>query len=172
MIWPNHCINRSPGAEIVKPIDDALKEWERKGRKVIYIYKGQNLKTEMYSALGAEVPDPEDPRTNINTKVIEFLQQHEQVLVGGQAKSHCVYETVNHLDQHMKTDNRPAIILLEDTTNDISGHEKEYPRSIQLSTTDQVATFPCKALDKAQNHHQVVVGREYRLKSSNIRSLF
>jgi len=41
--------------------------------------KGMNCHTEMYSALSAEVPIPDDPATHLNTKLIETLASADRV---------------------------------------------------------------------------------------------
>jgi len=48
-------------------INEAIQEWARvTGRSVTYVMKGQNCRTEMYSAVEAEVEDPEDSSTALN----------------------------------------------------------------------------------------------------------
>ena len=137
MIWPYHCITGSKGAAIVKPIEDALRTWSKKHKRdVFYVLKGMNNKTEMYSALKAEVIDPEDPRTQINMPIINFLKTHNKVFVGGQAKTHCVYETVKDLVSYWNCGRDTLdskIILLEDTTNNVPGFEDPvYPKSVEF----------------------------------------
>lgn len=57
MIWPEHCIVGTEGHNIVPTIVEAMMDWSRKtGGSVEWVHKGQNLLTEMYSALCAEVP--------------------------------------------------------------------------------------------------------------------
>lgn len=56
-IWPEHCLIGSDGHNLVQIVMDAIKEWSNKtGGSVEWVDKGQNLLTEMYSALCAEVP--------------------------------------------------------------------------------------------------------------------
>jgi nicotinamidase/pyrazinamidase len=42
----------------------------------------------------AEVPDPSDPGTALNTNVLQMLAEADIVGVMGEASSHCVRETV------------------------------------------------------------------------------
>ena len=57
MIWPEHCIIGSSGHNIKTNIQTAMMDWCRKtGGSIEWVNKGQNLFTEMYSALRAEVP--------------------------------------------------------------------------------------------------------------------
>ncbi len=57
MIWPEHCLVGTDGQTVVTSICEAMMEWSRKtGGSVEWVNKGQNLLTENYSALCAEVP--------------------------------------------------------------------------------------------------------------------
>lgn len=61
MIWPEHCLVGTDGQTVVTSICDAMMEWSRKtGGSVEWVNKGQNLLTENYSALCAEVPVTKD----------------------------------------------------------------------------------------------------------------
>jgi nicotinamidase/pyrazinamidase len=122
-IWPEHCLMGSGGHTLVDSVFDAIHTWtEQTGRNVEYIYKGQNLYTEMYSALAAEVPISID--TSFNTTLHQSLLMSNRLIVAGQALSHCVNYTVRDIVQ-----NRPSvsdtsttqIVLLEDCTSSVPG---------------------------------------------------
>ena len=71
-IWPEHCLIGTPGHNVVKSVRDAIDEWSDKtGRSVEWVEKGQNLLTEMYSALCAEVPVNE--KTSFNTVLLDSV---------------------------------------------------------------------------------------------------
>jgi nicotinamidase/pyrazinamidase len=56
-IWPEHCLIGSDGHNVVKVVREAMDAWSIKtGRSVEWVEKGQNLFTESYSAICAEVP--------------------------------------------------------------------------------------------------------------------
>ena len=79
-IWPYHCIRGTEGHAVVPEIRDALEKWTKRTRKSVnYIYKGENIYTEMYSALAAEVEDENDPRTLMNMKLISKLKLSDRV---------------------------------------------------------------------------------------------
>ena len=79
-IWPQHCIIGSKGHCIVPAINEALQEWAAYShRPVTYIMKGQNCRTEMYSALEAEVVDPLDQSTALNNEVLSLLRVADRV---------------------------------------------------------------------------------------------
>ena len=57
----------SEGHGVVPVLNQALQEWvETTGKPVFYVMKGMNNRSEMYSALEAEVEDPEDVNTSLN----------------------------------------------------------------------------------------------------------
>ena len=76
----------------------ALQRWEEAGfARVNYVTKGYNPWTEHYSAVQADVPDPTDPGTQINTRLIRALKNADVVALSGQALSHCVAHTVRDI---------------------------------------------------------------------------
>ena len=80
IIWPQHCIIGSRGHCIVPAINEALQEWAAYShRPVTYVMKGQNCRTEMYSALEAEVIDPWDSTTALNSDLLSMLRVAERV---------------------------------------------------------------------------------------------
>ena len=70
-IWPYHSLIGSEGHAVKPALFDALRTWEAQFRIVDYISKGSNVFTEHYSAIRAEVPDPEDPGTQVNQALID-----------------------------------------------------------------------------------------------------
>ena len=97
-IWPEHCIIGSPGHNVRPVILAAVNEWaESRMKEVVFVWKGQNCLTEMYSALRAEVPVQSDERTLLNTGLLRTLKESSHLIVCGQALSHCVQFTVRDL---------------------------------------------------------------------------
>ena len=87
-IWPAHCLIGSGGYAVFPTFFAALRAWEEKRFGVIdYVTKGSNPWTEHYSAIMADVPDPKDPSTQINSRLIDTLMEADQVLVAGEAGS-------------------------------------------------------------------------------------
>ena len=121
-IWPEHCLIGSPGHGLVDVISEALHAWsEQTGRSVEWILKGQNLLTEMYSALEADVPVSVD--TAFNHDFHQKLLQSEQLIVCGQAMSHCVNYTVRDIVLHWPVDQMSKIVVLTDCASAVPGFE-------------------------------------------------
>lgn len=124
-IWPPHCLIGSEGCCIQKNVYEALHKWEQDNiASVDKVTKGSNFKTEHYSAVQADVPDPEDPSTQLNTRLIQTLQQVDIIGISGQALSHCVANTIRDIANNFGEDNIKKFVLIEDTCSNVPGFEQ------------------------------------------------
>lgn len=123
-IWPPHCLIGTWGHNIVDPVAKAFNEWESEFASVDYVTKGSNFWTEHYSAVQADVPDPQDPGTMLNTKLIQTLQEADIIALSGQALSHCVANTIRDIANNFGEDNIKKFVLLIDTTSPVPSFEK------------------------------------------------
>ena len=79
-IWPDHCIIGSKGHAIEENINEALQDWSQHSKRPVkYVMKGQNCRTEFYSALEAEVVDPLDFSTGLNNELLSMLRVADRV---------------------------------------------------------------------------------------------
>lgn len=125
VIWPPHCIIGSWGASIVPTVSNALIDWEiEKFNKVNYVPKGSNFFTEHYSGIQADVIDDSDGSTKLNTVLIDALTQADEILITGEALSHCVANTVRDVATQFGVDNIKKFTLLQDTSSNVTGFEK------------------------------------------------
>jgi len=122
-IWPPHCLVGTWGHNVVAPVVEALRRWEEGFARVDYVTKGHNPWTEHYSAIQADVPDPEDPTTQLNTRLIQALERADTVLLSGQALSHCVANTVRDIADNFGAASIGKLVLLEDTSSPVPGFE-------------------------------------------------
>lgn len=122
-IWPPHCLIGSWGHNIYDPLAQTLLQWEEKvpGRVVEYTYKGSNVKTEHYSAIRAEVADTADPNSLTNFALIEKLKVSDNIIIAGEALSHCVANTVRDLLTSIPSN---KIIILTDASSNVTGFEQ------------------------------------------------
>ena len=123
-VWPPHCLIGSNGASVSPSLFEALIEWEKDFAMVDYVTKGSNFWTEHYSAVQADVPDPQDPDTQLNMRLIETLQKADVILLAGEARSHCLANTVRDIADNFGEENIQKMVLLEDATSDVPGFEK------------------------------------------------
>lgn len=123
-IWPPHCLIGSKGYCIQEDVYQSLLNWEQKNiASVNKVTKGSNYKTEHYSAVQADVPDPDDNSTQLNTNLIERLAEVDVIAISGQALSHCVANTIRDIANKFGDDNVKKFVLLEDTCSNVTGFE-------------------------------------------------
>eukprot|EP01038_Epipyxis_sp_PR26KG_P005581 gene5581-7706_t len=124
-IWPEHCIIGSRGHAVVPVLHNALQLWaEKTNIPVRYVIKGQNLRTEMYSVIAAEVEDPLDGGTAVNTELMGILKMADKVIVCGEALSHCVNYTLRDIMDHWH-DDMSRLVLLTDGASPVTSFEKD-----------------------------------------------
>lgn len=124
-IWPEHCLIGSWGHNVHSDVFQALSAWGRKKLETVdFVTKGSNPKTEHYSAVQAEVPDPADASTTLNSSLISTLQEADVVVIAGEALSHCVASTVRDIANNFGEENIKKLVLLTDCTSSVPGFEK------------------------------------------------
>jgi len=145
-VWPPHCLIGSPGHAVSPQLFAALTEWETRFAFVDYVTKGSNILTEHYSAVQADVPDPADASTQINTRLVQTLEQADLVVIAGEARTHCLANTVRDIANSFGDDSFVSkLVLLTDASSDIPGFEPHAQaflsemagRGMQLSTTTE-----------------------------------
>lgn len=126
IIWPEHCLLGSWGHNVHAGLHAALNHWAREHMRLVhYQLKGMNEATEHYSAIKAEVPDINDPRTLPDAAWIHTLAQADTIVIAGEALSHCVAGTVRDLADQLGPDNVHKLVLLTDCTSPVSGFETQ-----------------------------------------------
>lgn len=124
-IWPVHCVIGSWGHSIVPVVQKALQAWENDTfSRVNFVAKGSNLFTEHYSAVQADVPDDNDPSTKLNTELINILNDADEILITGEALSHCVANSIRDIAKEFGDANVKKFTLLEDTSSSVPGFDK------------------------------------------------
>lgn len=123
-IWPPHCLIGTWGHSIVPSVAKALYEWEADFNRVEFVAKGSNLFTEHYSGVQADVIDDQDPSTALNTRLIDALNEADEILITGEALSHCVANTIRDIAGQFGADQVQKFTLLQDTCSNVTGFEK------------------------------------------------
>lgn len=144
MIWPVHCEIGTWGHNIHENFRKAYNIWEEREFGVVNkVTKGSNPWTEHYSALQAEVPDPMDPTTQLNRGLIDILEASDQVVIAGEAGSHCVKATVEHIVENFDAKSVSKLVILTDCISPVAGFEQQYKdfladmsgKGVQMSTS-------------------------------------
>jgi nicotinamidase/pyrazinamidase len=145
-IWPPHCLIGTPGHNVVPELLDALDQWEAKFRLVNKVTKGSNIFTEHYSAVKADVEDPNDRTTMLNEKLVNALKDgDEDILIAGEALSHCVASTIRDVANEFSDEQVKRFVLLKDACSNVPSFEnlgedfvKEMTaKGMKVSTTDK-----------------------------------
>ncbi len=125
VIWPPHCLIGSNGHSVYPVLFDAISDWQNKYFGTIdFVTKGSNLFTEHYSVVKADVPDSSDPSTNINTSFVQRLESATDILVAGEALSHCVANSVRDILNEFGQEHAKKFVILTDATSSVTGFEK------------------------------------------------
>ncbi|MDR6214439.1 cysteine hydrolase [Paracidovorax wautersii] len=136
MVWPVHCEIGSWGHGLHADVLAACGAWQTaRQRAVQHVFKGMNPWTEHYSALQAEVPDPADPATALDTRLLQRLGESDLLLIGGEASSHCVRATTEHIVQHLPRLqpgwSAERVVLLTDCMSPVAGFEAQHAAFLQ-----------------------------------------
>ena len=130
MVWPVHCEIGSWGQNIHGAVRAAYNAWEAAQLQVVAkLSKGSNPWTEHYSAVMAEVPDPQDPATQLNIPFLDSLVSADRIYICGEAGSHCVKASTEHIADYLQAQQgREALaklVLLTDCMSPVTGFEAQ-----------------------------------------------
>jgi nicotinamidase/pyrazinamidase len=119
--WPEHALVSTKGWLLEESFTEALYEWEEENlRRVNFIAKGSNPFTEFYSAFEAEVFQPDDPSTGLNTKLVQALEEADEIVWGGLVLEYCLRHSMKSiLDNFSNTDYIKKCVLLRDCTESL-----------------------------------------------------
>lgn len=120
-IWPEHCLIGSRGAALHDTLLEALNYWSgQRERNYVAVQKGLYPLTEHFGIFRAQVPDPAVPETQLNTALIDDLNRFDTIYLMGEAKSHCV---ANSLKQLMDFAPMlvPKVVVVTDCSSDVTG---------------------------------------------------
>lgn len=119
VVWPEHCVIGTSGWAIQKDVMDSVIEWARLGKFHQIIQKGQFPLTEHFGAFRANVEFPGQPSTQLNHALIQTLEKYDVIYFAGEAKSHCVANTLKQALQF--PDLAKKFVILEDCMSDVPG---------------------------------------------------
>jgi nicotinamidase/pyrazinamidase len=129
MVWPVHCEIGSWGHNVHEDVRAAYNSWEDASLGVVTkIAKGSNPWTEHYSAVMAEVPDDADPDTQLNRHLIASLATADRIYIAGEAGSHCVKATTEHIADQIDPS---RIVLITDCMSPVDGFDAPYRGFLQ-----------------------------------------
>lgn len=145
-IWPPHCLIGTPGHNVVPQLMEALLDWiNYNGDTVVdFVTKGSNPFVEHFSAVKAEVVDPDDSSTQLNAAFISTLMDVDEIVFAGEAGSHCLANTVRDIADSFADDSFiKKCVLLTDGTSPVPGFEKYQTDFIRDMTARGMKTATC-----------------------------
>lgn len=121
IIWTEHCLIGTWGHAVQDYLAEAITNWARKNcANIDFVVKGTNPYTEHYGALMAEVPDPADPSTQLNTAFLGVMQDADIIGFAGEASSHCVLTTLQQVVEHIGKAHLKKFHLLTDCMSPVA----------------------------------------------------
>lgn len=120
-IWPEHCLIGSHGAALHDTLLDALRDWSRqRNLDYVAVQKGLYPLSEHFGIFRAQVPDADVPETQLNTALIADLARFDTVYLMGEAKSHCVANSLKQI-LDFAPELVPKLVILTDCMSDVAG---------------------------------------------------
>ncbi|MCP8970591.1 hypothetical protein [Ectobacillus ponti] len=126
-IWTYHCLEGTGGAALEPQFANMVyfhsvaRQSETKR-----IVKGQDPLSEMYGIIRPEYSEQDE----YDTSFLEELQRYSKIMIAGEAKSHCVLESVRQIAEYYR--NQPEVTarmyLFEDCMSSIPGFEEATER--------------------------------------------
>ncbi len=129
-IWPYHCLQGTAGAALENQFANMIYFHSVAKRAVVQrLVKGQDPMSEMYGIIRPEY----DTKGYINMDFLNKLERFDKVIIAGEAKSHCVLESIRQILEHYAA--RPEVTkkvyILEDCMSPIPGYEEATARTFE-----------------------------------------
>lgn len=138
MVWPDHCLIGTPGQALHPTFFAGVKDWMNKNMKwVNFINKGTNPFTEHFGIFRANVPLQEDAATQVNQGIFQALNSHDVVYLAGQARTHCVANSLRQMLQ-IAPQLATKIVVLEDCMSDVPGLPADFYNYVDGMYADAV----------------------------------
>lgn len=121
-VWPYHCLSGTCGAALENQFSNMIHFFSvARNSELRKIVKGTIRTTEFYGIVKPEY-DPDGRFTNIG--LLEELRSCAKIVIAGEAKDYCVFETLQQILGALSHEaRRPEIFLLEDCSSLIQPKE-------------------------------------------------
>lgn len=120
MIWPYHCLDGTTGHALENQLGNMI-YFQSVAKKSIVecLIKGIAPTTERYGILKAEY----DPKNVVSIDFLNKIAKYDMIVIAGEAKSHCVLESIKQIGQLLDVTATSKIYILEDCMSPINGFE-------------------------------------------------
>lgn len=129
MIWPYHTMLGTVGHAVTPALYEAI-TYHSEARRAPFdsIVKGRIPHTEHYSLFEPEIKIPGEPGGTLNTAYLDTMMTFDAIYVAGQAKSHCVLESLTSIANYDAF--QPGLLakihLLENATSPVAHPEIDF----------------------------------------------
>ena len=101
MVWPFHVMQGTAGNNLVPALSEAIfYHSAARTNQPTFLTKGTVPQVEHYGIFKAEVEYPGNVNSLLNTQILNKIAGHDLIYVAGEAKSHCVLETMKQLVEY------------------------------------------------------------------------
>ena len=124
VIWPYHCLQGTVGHALDNQFSNMVFFHEvARSSLPQTIVKGTDILSEMYGGFKPEF----STKNLVNLPFLNYLETFDKVIIAGEAKSHCVLESIKQILEHYQTrlDVTKKIYILEDCMSTIPGFEAD-----------------------------------------------
>lgn len=138
MIWPFHTLIGTPGHSLVPAVYEAI-AYHTAAREATphLLMKGMIPKSEHYSMMEPEVRVEGHPEGGVKTDFLDEIASYDAIYVTGQAKSHCVLETVTSMMRYYPREIVEKIRVIEDGMSSVAHPEIDF----EAMANEQYARF-------------------------------
>ncbi len=129
MIWPYHTMLGTVGHMITPALYEAVTyHAAARQSEVRHVVKGRIARSEYYSLFEPEVKLPDEEGGTLRAALLDRVASYDRVYIAGQAKSHCVLESITSLAKYEGY--QPGLLekvhLLEDCTSAVAHPEIDF----------------------------------------------
>jgi len=123
VVWTYHCLQGTSGCALENQFANMIYFHSvAKKSMTLRLVKGQDPLSEMYGIIKPEY----DTKNYINIDFLNKIEQFDKIIIGGEAKSHCVLESIKQILEYYQ--NKPEVtkkvFILEDCMSTIPSFEK------------------------------------------------
>ncbi|MBN2532424.1 MAG: cysteine hydrolase family protein [Spirochaetales bacterium] len=155
-IWPEHTMLGTPGHALVPALYEIcyFHSITRKSQTSFQV-KGDIPETEMYGVFSPEVKVPQSSKGGINTNLLKILGTHDKIVVMGEAKSHCVLESIRQLVDFFQDqpETLSRIYILEDCMSSVQHPDIDF----EAIANKEFDTFRKKGLHIVKSTDDILV---------------
>ncbi len=149
MIWSYHTLIGTSGHNITPALYEAiLYHSSARQTQPEFIIKGTVPNTEHYSIFEPEVKPDDQADSLVNTALLDELASYDKIYIAGQAKSHCVLESVSSMMRYYngQPETIKKIHILQDAMSSVASPDIDFDQ-LADNTFQQFAELGLKLIN-------------------------